>query len=70
MDMVKGADINCSQPDDKMEVTMAKGKKRIAIIACKNIKGVSCVGGCLKCFKGISERAGSMSVGRIMMLKL
>jgi predicted metal-binding protein len=37
---------------------MAKEKKRIAIIACKNIKGVSCVGGCLKCFKGIAERAG------------
>jgi predicted metal-binding protein len=37
---------------------MAKGKKKIAILACKNIKGVSCVGGCLKCFKGISERAG------------
>jgi predicted metal-binding protein len=42
----------------KKEVVMAKEKKRIAIIACKNIKGVSCVGGCLKCFKGISERAG------------
>ena len=37
---------------------MAKEKKRIAILACKNIKGVSCVGGCLKCFKGIAERAG------------
>jgi len=37
---------------------MAKEKKRIAIIACKNIKGISCVGGCLKCFKGIAERAG------------
>lgn len=37
---------------------MAKGKKKIAILACKNIKGVSCVGGCLKCFKGIAERAG------------
>lgn len=33
-------------------------KKRIAIIACKNIKGTSCVGGCLKCFKGIAEKAG------------
>jgi predicted metal-binding protein len=33
-------------------------KKRIAIVACKNIKGVSCVAGCLKCFKGISEKAG------------
>jgi predicted metal-binding protein len=33
-------------------------KKRIAIIACKNIKGVSCVGGCLKCFKGIAEKEG------------
>jgi hypothetical protein len=33
-------------------------KKRIAIIACKNIKGVSCVAGCLKCFKGISEKVG------------
>jgi len=33
-------------------------KKRIAILACKNIKGISCVGGCLKCFKGIAERAG------------
>jgi len=33
-------------------------KKRLAILACKNIKGISCVGGCLKCFKGISERAG------------
>ncbi len=37
---------------------MAQEKKKIAIIACKNIKGVSCVGGCLKCFKGISEKAG------------
>jgi predicted metal-binding protein len=37
---------------------MEKKKKKIAILACKNIKGVSCVGGCLKCFKGISERAG------------
>ncbi|MCX7913575.1 MAG: CGGC domain-containing protein [Thermodesulfovibrionales bacterium] len=37
---------------------MGNGKKRIAIFACKNIKGISCVGGCLKCFKGISERAG------------
>lgn len=33
-------------------------KKNIAIIACKNIKGTSCVGGCLKCFKGIAERNG------------
>ncbi len=33
-------------------------KKRIAVIACKNIKGISCVGGCLKCFKGIAEKAG------------
>ena len=33
-------------------------KKRIAIIACRNIKGISCVGGCLKCFKGIAEKAG------------
>jgi predicted metal-binding protein len=33
-------------------------KKRIAIIACKNIKGISCVGGCLKCFKGMAEKAG------------
>ncbi|MEW6676244.1 MAG: CGGC domain-containing protein [Nitrospirota bacterium] len=33
-------------------------KKRIAVIACKNIKGISCVGGCLKCFKGIVEKAG------------
>lgn len=33
-------------------------KKRIAVIACKNIKGTSCVGGCIKCFKGIAERAG------------
>lgn len=33
-------------------------KKRIAIIACKKIKGTSCVGGCLKCFKGIAEKAG------------
>ncbi len=30
-------------------------KKRIAVIACKNIKGISYVGGSLKCFKGISE---------------
>ncbi len=37
---------------------MAKEKKRIAILACKNIKGVSCVGGCLKCFKGMAEKAG------------
>lgn len=37
---------------------MKNGKKAIAIIACKNIKGISCVGGCLKCFKGIAERAG------------
>jgi predicted metal-binding protein len=37
---------------------MAKEKKKIAILACKNIKGISCVGGCLKCFKGIAERAG------------
>ena len=35
--------------------------KRIAIIACKNIKGISCVGGCIKCFKGIAERAGEFS---------
>lgn len=33
-------------------------KKRIAIIACKNIKGTSCVAGCLKCFKGMTEKAG------------
>jgi len=33
-------------------------KKRIAVIACKNIKGISCVGGCLKCFKGMAEKAG------------
>jgi predicted metal-binding protein len=33
-------------------------KKRIAIIACKNIKGISCVAGCMKCFKGIAEKAG------------
>jgi predicted metal-binding protein len=33
-------------------------KKKIAIIACRNIKGISCVGGCLKCFKGIAEKAG------------
>ena len=33
-------------------------KKKIAIIACKNIKGISCVGGCIKCFKGMSEKAG------------
>lgn len=33
-------------------------KKRIAVIACKNIKGISCGGGCLKCFKGIAEKAG------------
>lgn len=33
-------------------------KKKLAIIACKNIKGVSCVGGCLKCFKGMAEKAG------------
>ncbi|HBR21241.1 MAG TPA: metal-binding protein [Nitrospiraceae bacterium] len=33
-------------------------KKRIAVIACKNIKGTSCVGGCLKCFKGVTEKAG------------
>ncbi len=33
-------------------------KKRIAIIACKNIKGISCVAGCLKCFKGIAEKQG------------
>ncbi|MEW6215137.1 MAG: CGGC domain-containing protein [Nitrospirota bacterium] len=33
-------------------------KKRIAVIACENIKGISCVGGCLKCFKGIAEKAG------------
>lgn len=33
-------------------------KKRIAVIGCKNIKGVSCVGGCLKCLKGMSEKAG------------
>ena len=32
-------------------------KKRIVIIGCKNIKGISCVG-CLKCFKGIAEKAG------------
>jgi len=37
---------------------MAKEKKKIAIIACRNIKGISCVGGCLKCFKGIAEKAG------------
>ena len=33
-------------------------KKRIAIMACKNIKGISCVGGCIKCFKGMAEKAG------------
>jgi predicted metal-binding protein len=33
-------------------------KKKVAIIACKNIKGISCVGGCLKCFKGMTETAG------------
>jgi hypothetical protein len=32
-------------------------KKKIAIIAYENIKGVSCVGSCLKCFKGIAEKA-------------
>ncbi len=33
-------------------------RRRIAVIACKNIKGTSCVGGCLKCFKGMAEKAG------------
>lgn len=33
-------------------------KKRIAIIACKNIRGISCVGGCLKCFKAMAEKVG------------
>jgi predicted metal-binding protein len=46
---------------------MAKEKKKIAILACKNIKGIS-VWGLYEMFQGIAERAGNTNAGKILMV--